>query len=184
MKEVEVKIPVPDLGAAEARVRAAGFRAEGPAHFERNTLFDTAAGDLARTKRLLRVREADGRAILTVKMPPVEGGRHKVREEREVAVSDAAETAALLRGLGYEPAWIYEKRRTTYRRAGEPGVIEVDETPIGGFLELEGEPGWIDRTAAELGFSPEDYSTASYWTVFTEWKARTGSEVRDMVFEA
>lgn len=184
MQEIEVKIPVSELDAAEARVRESGFRAAGPAQFERNILFDTAAGDLQRTKRLLRIREAGGRTILTVKMPPVEGGRHKVREEREVEVSDAAEAAALFQGLGYEPAWTYEKRRTTYRRGGEPGVIEVDDTPIGGYLELEGAPEWIDRTAAELGFTPEDYSTASYWTLFVEWKTRTGSLVRDMVFEA
>ena len=30
----------------------------------------------------------------------------------------------------------------------EPGVIELDETPAGDFLELEGPPEWIDATAA------------------------------------
>ena len=182
MTEIEVKIPVADLAAAEERVRACGFEADEPPHFERNTLYDTAGKDLFHGRKLLRIREADGRTILTIKLPPVDGGRHKVREEREVEASDAGELHAILAGLGYQPAWRYEKRRTTYRRSGDGGQIEVDDTPIGGFLELEGEPEWIDRTAAELGFTPDDYSTASYYTLFVEWRDRTGSEAEHMTF--
>ena len=130
MTETEIKIPVSDLPAVEDRIRARGFTAEGPPQFERNTLYDTSSRDLFEARKLLRVREAGDRTILTVKLPPVDGARHKVREEREVEASDAGEMHAILAGLGYQPAWRYEKRRTTYRHSGEGGLIEVDDTPI------------------------------------------------------
>ena len=182
MTEVEVKIPVDDLREAERRVRSLGFEPVRPTVFERNTLYDNAAFDLRAGKKVLRIREVGERTILTSKAPPIEGGPHKVREEREVEVSDAREMHGILATLGYRPAWRYEKRRTTFRRGEESGVIEIDDTPIGGFLEIEGAPNWIDETAEALGFKPVDYSTASYYTLFLEWRERTGSDVEHMAF--
>jgi len=50
----------------------------------------------------------------------------------------------------------YEKYRTTFRlpdsNAWANGLlIELDETPIGTFVELEGPAAAIDRAAEELG---------------------------------
>ena len=42
----------------------------------------------------------------------------------------------------------------------------VDETPIGDFLEVEGEAEGIHRVAAELGFSRSEYVTDSYVALF------------------
>ena len=42
----------------------------------------------------------------------------------------------------------------------------VDETPIGDFLEIEGDADGIHRAAAALGFAPADYVTDSYVTLF------------------
>jgi adenylate cyclase class 2 len=58
----------------------------------------------------------------------------------------------------------------------------LDETPIGEFLELEGEPGWIDRTARELGFSEADYITDTYGALFEAYRARNPGAGADMVF--
>jgi hypothetical protein len=55
--------------------------------------------------------------------------------------------------------------------------------PIGTYLELEGAPRWIDRTARALGFGPPDYITASYGRLYLEWCAREGREPSHMVFE-
>ena len=79
--------------------------------------------------------------------------------------------------------WIYEKRRTPFRKDGENGVIEVDETPIGDFAEMEGEPAWIDQTAAGLGFSKADYLLDTYRDLFEAWLERTGSDVAHMTFD-
>jgi len=71
------------------------------------------------------------------------------------------------------PSFRYEKYRTHFTRPGSAGVAMLDETPIGDFIELEGSPAWIDKTARELGFSAVDYVTASYARLYFEWK---GSE--------
>ena len=56
----------------------------------------------------------------------------------------------------------YEKYRTEFRQPRRAGVAMLDETPVGVYLELEGTPHWIDRTARRLGFQESDYITASY----------------------
>jgi adenylate cyclase class 2 len=58
----------------------------------------------------------------------------------------------------------------------------LDETPIGWYMELEGAPRWIDRTARELGFSEDDYITASYGALYQQWSPSRGVKPADMVF--
>ena len=60
----------------------------------------------------------------------------------------------------------------------------MDETPIGDIGEIEGAAKWIDRTAKKLGISQTDYSTASYATLFFEWKKRTHSKAMQMTWKA
>jgi hypothetical protein len=47
-------------------------------------------------------------------------------------------------------------------------VAELDETPIGTFLELEGSRAAIDRAARGLGFGPADYIVETYVALFIE----------------
>jgi adenylate cyclase class 2 len=58
----------------------------------------------------------------------------------------------------------------------------LDQTPIGDFLELEGSPAWIDRTACALGYSPDDYITASYGALYLARCQARGVEPGHMVF--
>ena len=44
----------------------------------------------------------------------------------------------------------------------------MDETPIGVYLELEGEGAWIDKVALQMGFSPAEYILKSYGTLYRE----------------
>ncbi len=180
MLEIEVKLPIPSLPAARQKLEALGWT---PAErlFERNTVYDAPGQPLANAGKLLRIRETGERAILTVKVPAGAKGIHKVREEHNLD-GPAATLEGIVAGLGFSSAWRYEKYRTRYRRAGEPGVIELDETPVGNFLELEGPPEWIDQTAAALGFSPADYSTSTYRDLFVEWQGKQAAPPRDMVF--
>ncbi len=62
--------------------------------------------------------------------------------------------------------------------AAASGVAMLDETPAGVFLELEGPPRWIDRTARRLGFGEADYITASY----AELHRSGGRGGHDMLF--
>jgi predicted adenylyl cyclase CyaB len=181
MLEIEIKLRLTDAAAFRSVLIDRGW-SPSPEVFERNTVFDTPARALYGTGRLLRIREIDKRAIVTVKLPSEYDGRHKVREEHQFETNGPAEASAVFEGLGYEPAWIYEKRRTTFRRLGEVGIIEVDVTPIGEFAEIEGEAKWIDRTAAEVGFSKEDYLLESYRDLFDAWRDEMDSSVIHMTF--
>lgn len=125
------------------------------------------------------MREYGGLRILTYKGPP-EPGLHKSREEIETPVADSRATRELLGRLGYEVAFRYEKYRAEFSKEG--GVAVVDETPIGVFLELEGEPSWIDSRAGELGYGPEDYITASYGALYFAWCGEHGVEPSHMEF--
>ena len=179
--EVEIKLPVSDLQSILSTIRSIGFAETGPRSLETNILFDDAAGSLMDSRRLLRLREYSGKTILTFKGPPVPG-KHKQREERETTVGSAEDFRAILEGLGYEPTFRYEKFRTVFRREYEAGELVVDETPAGPFLELEGDPEWIDRVAAELGYAPNDYLTVSYATIACEYFERLGLPFADFVF--
>ena len=176
----EQQLHVADAATARRLLRRAGFRVGRRRVFEDNILFDTAELALRATQRLLRVREAGGMATLTFKGPPAVG-RHKSREELELEVSAAPAMAAILDRLGFRPVFRYEKYRTEFRKPGSAGVATVDETPVGVYLELEGAPRWIDRTARALGFGDADYITASYGRLYLEWCGRNGVVPGDML---
>jgi adenylate cyclase class 2 len=218
--EVEIKLRVADRPAILRRLKrlkAAG----GERVHEMNTLYDIPGGALAREGKLLRIRveqPAPARggksprkprpsnrtraAMLTYKGPvqtaspdgSFHGRRSKIREEHEVCVEDAAALARVFEGLGLRPWFRYEKYRSTYRLPGFARLLlEVDETPIGDFLELEGPPEAIDRCAALLDFRTADYIIKSYGALFLEQRQsntsfggpvrKTSEVLPDMLFE-
>lgn len=180
-QEVEVKFRVNDLKALARRLRAAGFRLQTRRTFESNLLFDSHDRGLSTRGEVLRVRRYGDDWTLTHKSRG-QDGRHKVREETESAVADGTAVVRMLERLGFSPAFRYEKFRTEW--SDGKGHVVIDETPIGDFAEIEGSAGWIDRTAKKLGVAAADYLTASYATLFSEWKARTGSAATAMTWKA
>lgn len=180
-REIEIKLRLEEPEAARRLLRRAGFRVRRRRVFESNAVFDTPELALRRAGKLLRLRVAGSRKLLTYK-GPAEPGRHKSREEIELAVSDPQALALILERLGLRPVFRYEKYRTEFARPGSDGLVTLDETPIGNFLELEGGPEWIDQTARELGFTAADYITASYGRLFAEYAARQAHPPSDMVF--
>lgn len=181
-QETEIKLRAPDARAAAELLTTHGFTLSKPRVFERNAVFDTAKSDLRFSGRLLRVREAGNESKLTFKGPP-EPGRHKSREELELALDDSRTFEQILDRLGYQRSFVYEKFRTEFEDGGTAGSATLDETPIGTFLELEGTPDWIDSTAARLGFSESDYITASYGTLYLNWCAERGVAPGNMLWE-
>ena len=183
--ETEVKIRLADTSAALRRLNETGFSVSVPRRFESNTLFDTSDQTLRRAQMLLRLRQAGGQSIVTWKGPGIPGP-HKIRPELETTVGSSETLAQILHALGYEPTFRYEKYRTEYKQtqATSDGVVTVDETPIGDFLELEGTPDWIDKTAALLGFERGAYVLASYGRLYLDHCAAQGLEPGHMVFSA
>jgi len=180
-KETEVKLKCGPAREARALLFECGFRERTPRTFERNEVFDTAALALRGERKLLRLREYGEERILTYKGPP-EAGPHKVREEIETRVADAAAMRQMLVRLGYEVVFRYEKYRAEFEMDG--GMAVIDETPVGNFIELEGEPEWIDRCAGAMGFTAADYITLSYGSLYFDWCRQQGLEPGHMEFSS
>jgi len=180
-EENEIKIAAGDAAKMRALLRSTGFRIHKARVFERNLVLDDAEGSVKARNLLLRLRTA-GKTITCTFKGREAPGMHKRREEREFHPDDLDECLAVFAGVGFTPAYTYEKYRTEFQRPGDAGVVTLDETPIGVFLELEGPARWIDSTAQELGFSGADYIKLSYGRLFENWCAENGLELRDMVF--
>ena len=191
--EVEVKIASTSAARVRTLLRNAKFAVSIPRAFEQNLLLDDPEGSLRAKGQLLRVRttgkrDAGQSPLCTFKGPAKETRtHHKQREEREFSASSAEECLAVFANLGFLPTFRYEKFRTVYLRRSRPGekgsgLIVLDETPIGVFMELEGTPLWIDHTARELGFSRNDYITKSYARLWEQWCAEHELPPGDMEF--
>jgi len=180
-REIEIKLRVAGARAARTLLRAAGFQVRRRRVFEDNLILDTP--DLAVRNRgcLLRVRTAGPASMLTYKGPPAVG-RFKSREELEIAISDAGTALSIFGNLGFQRVFRYQKYRTEYSQSGARGVVTLDETPIGCFLEVEGAPQWIDRTARKLGFRQSDYIKVSYAVLYFQLCEKQRIKPGDMVF--
>jgi adenylate cyclase, class 2 len=162
--ETEIKLRMDDAERARDAVRALGARLVRERHFEDNLLVDDAAGSLAAAGKALRLRRVAGAAVLTFKGPRQGSAAMKSRPEIEASVPEPDAFEAILGGLGYRKVFRYQKYRETY--AWKDVEIVVDETPVGTFLEIEGEENAIHAAAHALGRGPQDYLTASYATLF------------------
>jgi len=176
--EIEIKLPAADLPDLGRKLGALGFRVLVPRFHEMNLVFDTPEGDLGRSGRLLRLRSAAGRVILTAKAPPspdMNPKGYKVRRETEVDMSDFDSGRKILESSGFVVVFTYEKFRQIMERKGVK--VMLDETPAGDFLEIEGTPKAIDALAASLGFRRDDYITANYRSLY-----RASGKTGDMCF--
>lgn len=161
--------------------------------FEQNVLYDTPESDLRRTGWLLRLRKetpsrskwSDSRrwpGVMTAKMPSKsKSSRYKKRFEREMMVWEPGRYGRVLRSLGFRPGFRYEKFRTSF----QVGVLKVDldETPLGTFLELEGSGEAINEIARVLGYSIRDYIRSTYWEIYAADCQRRGVPAKNMVFD-
>jgi adenylate cyclase, class 2 len=209
--EIKLKISdLPAFHRALRRMGARLASPGVPKVHEENVIFDTPQSGLAKHGQLLRIRtetpelqrnsknaRPKQRVILTFKQPMAQqaaagvdaasDGSYKVREETEVEVTEAGNLAKIFEGLGLGGWFRYEKYRTTFRLSASKAwakglLIELDETPIGTFVELEGPAAAIDRAAQELGFSKRDYILTNYLRLYMEECRRKGEEPGHMLF--
>ena len=174
--ESEIKLRMEGPESARAAVTALGATLARPRHFEDNVLYDDARRSLLASGRVLRLRRAEGRAIVTAKGPRQERADGvKSRPEAEVDVADAFAFEKVLFALGFQKVFRYQKYRETWR--WRDVEIVVDEMPIGTFLEIEGPVATIHEAARALGRERKDYIAESYPSLFA---ADGGSG--DMVF--
>jgi len=179
--EIEIKFRVADHSELETRLRTLGFRQKTPRTHEMNLLYDFADRRLTKSGALLRIRQFGERWTVTHKSKG-SVGRHKHREEIETVMQDGARLGTIFEALGMSVVFRYEKFRSEW--TDQNGHVVLDETPIGDFAEIEGEPAWIDEIAEKLGVSHDQYITQSYSDLFFEWKRQTGSTAPELTFAA
>lgn len=163
--ETEVKLRIPDLAAAGERLAALGFRPRQALQPEESVLWDR-DGELLARGCALRLRRYAGSAWVTFKGPKIDHPELKIRPEHETAVADPEACAAILAALGYRPVLRMEKARAVLVRDGL--VACLDDTPLGPFLELEGDPSAIRAAMAELGLGAAAIEPRSYPTLYRE----------------
>ena len=178
--EREIKLRFGSPGEARAVISALGATPLRPRRLQDDRLVDWPDRRLGGERCTLRVRDEDGGVTLTFKGPP-HASVMKVREELETTVGDSPLILTVLERLGLEVWFRAQKYREEYTRPGV--VIAIDETPIGTFVELEGNEAAIAETAAALGRTPDDYLNESYGSLFRHELETRGLPFTDMVFE-
>ena len=161
---------------------------EAARHFEDNFLLDTEDKRLGQKAAILRVRQSGETGSLTYKEKPAPDApatQFKQRIEFETAIADPASASAIFERLGFQKWFRYQKYRTVYRAmlpGGKTLHVMFDETPIGNFIELEGEEEAILQAVELLGIHSEEYVLESYLALQAAHCAREGRPFEDMVF--
>ena len=201
-EEREIKLRIEDLEGFRHALAKLGARIVKPRVHEHNTIFDTPQFTLGKREQLLRIRtetlaatsrKANPHSTVTFKAPIGGAGsrgkreQHKIREEIELKISDAKPLAQIFEGLGLRGWFQYEKFRTTFQlrasNAWAKGLLlELDETPIGLFVELEGPAKGIDRAAQALGFNKKDYILANYLVLYRQYCKSRAEKPGHMLF--
>jgi adenylate cyclase class 2 len=177
MTETEIKFRLGDTAPMRRRILDAGGTSIA-AYFEDNIVYDDSAGSLSSRRLLLRLRRSD-KVSLTFKRH-VEKALFKVMEEIEVEVSDFDSMNGILLELGYSKIFRYQKRRALYALGRV--VVNLDETPIGDFVEIEGEKEDIEGVAGALELNMKEGISKSYLDLYRDYCRERGIQPADMVF--
>ena len=89
-----------------------------------------------------------------------------------------AELQAILENLGYEQIHRYQKYREEWRLGGV--IICLDRTPIGDFVEFEGDAA--SRLAERFGLDPKDAELRSYLKLYEDYRKTEPTAPEEMVF--
>jgi adenylate cyclase, class 2 len=182
--EIEVKLACDNLG----RLLGAGFdlRPVRPRHFEDNWLLDSADQALFAKGAALRVRSVESKGWVTYKGLVRESADSilKIREEIETETSDPERMIQLFERLGFRRAFRYQKYRAIYMLMldGEEVEVAFDETPMGNFIEIEGDEAQVLRILDAAGFSAQDIIRESYPELQASRCRNAGIPLEDLVF--
>lgn len=178
--EHEIKLPVSSLSEVRWRLPLLGAVLRHPMVDEENWVLDDPSARLAHAGALLRVRRCAGEARLTFKGRARYSNGVKSRDELECALDDATVLLAILARLGFVPVRRYQKRREEWDAEGI--VVALDETPMGTFVEIEGDPDLLAASAVKLGLDPASAVSGSYLDLWTAFRREHPEAPEDMVF--
>jgi len=160
MLEIEVKIKIEHLAEVKERILSQGAILVKERHSYDDTFYDFPSLELRRKHHALRVRKINKKTFLTFKGPEQKSRKFKIREEYETEVKNERHLRKILKSLGLQPVFQYSKFRAVYRK--KRLSICLDETPVGDFLELEGQQSDIVKFANILNFTKKDFIKLDY----------------------
>jgi adenylate cyclase class 2 len=173
--EKKYRLTAAERRAIEKRLREIGSQPK-PLEHEENTIYR--GGNLGFGVRALRLRRVKGEAILTFKerIPTKSPIKHQMENETRVHNADA--TDAILRGIGFVPALVYEKRRTRWDVGN--AMVVIDELPYGLFMEIEASEKDIKRVEKMIAAQNLPAVTETYPAM----TAKNGKKNRKGIIEA
>ncbi len=183
MLETESKFLVGNIRNVEKHMQELGATLIEPRTFESNIRYDQPDKTLSNNSRLLRLR-TDKKTTLTYKGTSENDHGILKRLEIEVSVDDPIQVDLILRALGYEQIFVYEKYRTTYGYLNTR--IMLDELPMGDFIEIEAKDTFgaeaIHRVADQLKLQWGSSIPMSYHALFERLRRSAGFGFADLTF--
>lgn len=174
--ELEVKARVDDPDALRAALTGAGAQLEFRGEMT-DRRFDRKR-TLARRDEVLRLRmfQPDHGAaygVLAWKGKHSRRGEYRHRAEVEARVADPEAAATILEQLGFKVALRIDRRVEVYRLGD--AVLRLEWYPaMDVLLEVEGEPGAIERAITSTGLAREAFLPESLPYFVARYEARTG----------
>jgi adenylate cyclase, class 2 len=178
--EREVKLQFGSVEEARDAVTSAGAAPLRCRRLQEDALLDDKAETLRKRCCALRVRVESGRSLVTFK-GPVQVSPMKLREEIETVIGDGETMLRCFEQLGYGVWFRYQKYREEY--ALSDVIVAIDETPVGVFVEVEGDEHGIIEATRALGRTPDDFVLDSYRSLFMEHRRAHGLPATDMLFD-
>lgn len=180
MIEREVKLRFDSPEEARSAIVSGGATLLRHRRLQEDALLDTHDESLQARQSALRLRTDAGKSLLTFK-GAVENGTMKVRDEYETEIGNREVMMHVLEALGLHVWFRYEKYREEYTAEGV--TVALDETPVGTFVEIEGDEHGILAVTRALGRTPDDFILSSYRRLFVRHRAEYGLGT-DMLFRA
>lgn len=176
--EIEVKARVPDPAAVRRALERAGARLEF-----RGAMIDRRLdreGTLTAKDEVLRLRTyvpADGgppSGVLAWKGQHSARGGYRHRRELEARVADPAAVLEILEHAGFAVSLEIDRTVEIYRFGGT--VLRLEWYPeMDVLLEVEGEPGGIERAIGATGLPRDAFLAESLDYFLAAYAARTGT---------
>lgn len=175
--ERELKFADVDLSAVRDHLESLEAESQGPPAFEDNWIFDRDK-DLKGRGAVLRLRFDRKGCRLTFKGAATFEGSVKVRPEHETVVEDGAAMRKILESLGYVAVTRYQKYREELLLGSV--IIALDRTPIGDFIEIEGDG--CETVARRLGLEMEKIEKRNYLKLYEDYQKEHPDASPEMVF--
>jgi adenylate cyclase class 2 len=157
MLEIELKVRVESLDHVRRKLEQLNAKFCGRVH-EHDVYYNAPHRDFSKTDEALRVRYADGKAVVTYKGAKIKNLGLKAREELNTAVKSGEIFENILTHLGFVRTAEVNKWRENYRLCGASVALD-DVEHLGTFVEIEvladadahNVKTGIERLAKELG---------------------------------